>query len=126
MRQGVVRRVVLLITCAFFSGCLLNSVHSITTAPPAKSDAAHAIVVIGVGLDVAWPFSEFPVVLDEYSAEKQGITGTCFHYNRVEITRPSNPAKIAYFAYEFRRTFTCTAGATQTPSSCRHLRGAPS
>jgi hypothetical protein len=98
MRPGAVHWVVLLVACAFVPGCLLNSVHSITA--PVKPDADHAIVVIGVGLDVAWPFSEFPLVLDEYSAERRGITGTCFHYNRIEITRPSNPANIAYFAFD--------------------------
>jgi hypothetical protein len=90
----------LLMTCAIIPGCLLNSVHLITTAPRTKPDSGHAIVVIGFGLEVPWPFTAFPLVLDEYSAEKQGITGTCFHYNRIEITRPSSPAKIAYIAYE--------------------------
>jgi hypothetical protein len=100
MRRGVLHWMALIITCAVIPGCLLNSVHPITTAPRTKPDSAHAVVVIGVGLDVAWPFTEFPLVLDEYSAEKQGITGTCFHYNRIETTRPSSPAKIAYLAYE--------------------------
>lgn len=89
-----------MITCAFIPGCLLNSVRPITTAPPTRPDSAHSIVVIGVGLDAAWPFAALVLVFDEYSAGKQGITGTCFHYNRIEATRPSNSAKIAYFAYE--------------------------
>jgi hypothetical protein len=62
MRRGVVRWTALLITCAVIPGCLLNSVHQITTAPRTKPDSAHAIIVIGVGLDVAWPFTELPVV----------------------------------------------------------------
>jgi hypothetical protein len=78
-------------------------------------------VVIGIGLDVAWPFTEFPLVLDEYSAEKQGITGTCFHYNRIETTRPSSPAKIAYLAYEVPANIYVYSGrnanATLAPSS---------
>jgi hypothetical protein len=40
------------------------------------------------------------LIFDEYSAEKRGISGTCFHYNRIEATHPSTPAKIAYLAYE--------------------------
>ncbi len=121
MRRSRLQWMALLTTCAFIPGCLLNSVHPITTAPRTKPDSAHAIVVIGVGLEVAWPFTEFPLVLDEYSAEKQGITGTCFHYNRIEITRPSNPAKIAYFAYEVPANIYVYSGrnanATLAPSS---------
>jgi len=100
MRRGFLHWTSLLIACAFITGCLLNSVHPITTAPQTKPDSAHAIIVIGVGLEAAWPFTEFPLVLDEYSADKQGITGTCFHYNRIEITRPSSPAKVVYLVYE--------------------------
>jgi hypothetical protein len=121
MRRGVLHWLALLIACAVIPGCLLNSVHPITTAPRTKPDSAHAIVVIGVGLDVAWPFTEFPLVLDEYSAEKQGITGTCFHYNRIETARPSSPAKIAYLAYEVPENIYVYSGrnanATLAPSS---------
>lgn len=121
MRPAVLHWTTLLITCAVIPGCLLNSVHSITTALRTKPDAAHAIVVIGVGLDVAWPFREFPLVLDEYSDEKQGITGTCFHYNRIESTRRSGPAKIAYLAYEVPANIYVYSGrnanATLAPSS---------
>jgi hypothetical protein len=100
MRRGVLQWMALLNTCTVIPGCLLNSVHPTTTALRTKPDSAHAIVVIGVGLDVAWPFAEFSLILDEYSAEKHGITGTCFHYHRIEATRLSTPAKIAYLAYE--------------------------
>jgi hypothetical protein len=53
-----------------------------------------------MGLDVAWPYTEFALTLDEYSVEKQNITGNCFHYNRIDATRPSIPAKVIYLAYE--------------------------
>jgi hypothetical protein len=90
----------LLIACALITGCLLNSVHRITAAPRTKPDSGHAIVVIGVGLDAIWPYREFAFTLDEYSVEKQSSTGNCFHYNRIDATRPSTPAKITYLAYE--------------------------
>jgi hypothetical protein len=121
MRRGVLHRLALLIACAAIPGCLSNSVHPITTAPRTKPDSAHAIVVVGVGIDVAWPFTAFTLVLDEYSAEKQGITGTCFHYNRIETTRPSSPAKLAYLAYEVPENIYVYSGrnanATLAPSS---------
>jgi hypothetical protein len=100
MRQGAQRWFGLLVVCAVSPGCLLNSVHSITRAPRTKPDAAHAIVVIGMGLDVTWPYTEFQLTLFEYSVEKQSITGNCFHYNRIEATRPSIPAKVTYLAFE--------------------------
>ena len=100
MRRGVQRWVGLLFVCAFIPGCLLNSVHSISRAPRMKPDSAHALVVIGMGLDETWPSSEFHLTFPEYSVEKRKITGNCFHYNRIEATVPSNPAKVRYFAFE--------------------------
>jgi len=100
MRQGAQRGIGLLVVCAFISGCLLNSVHSISRAPRTKPDRAHAIVVIGIGSDVTWPYSEINLTFPEYSVEKQSITGNCFHYNRIEATRPSIPARITYLAFE--------------------------
>jgi len=82
----------LLATCAIIPGCLVNSVHSITTAPRTGADAAHAIVVIGVKDSV--------VIMDEYSVKTQDISGNCYHYNRIEATNPSSPGKVTYFAYE--------------------------
>jgi hypothetical protein len=119
----------LIITSVVIPGCMLNSVHPIITAPRTKPDSARAIVVIGVGLDVPWPFAEFPLVLDEYSAEKQAITGTCFHYNRIEILRPPSPAKIMYLAYEVPASIYVYSGrnahAMLAPSSLGHAFIAP-
>lgn len=100
MRQGARRWIGLLVVCAFIPGCLLNSVHSISRAPRTKPDKAHAIVVIGMGLDVTWPYSESNLTFPDYSVEKQSITGNCFHYNRIEAARPSIPAKVTYLAFE--------------------------
>jgi hypothetical protein len=100
MGQGPLRRIGLLIVCAFISGCIMNSVRSITRAPRTKPDAAHAIVVIGMGLDGPWPYKAFQLTFPEYSVEKQSITGNCFHYNRIEAARPSEPSKVTYLAFE--------------------------
>lgn len=100
MRRGLQRWIGLFFVCAFIQGCLLNSVHSISRAPRTKPDRAHAIVVIGMGLDVTWPYSEFQLTFPEYSVERQSITGNCFHYNRIEATRPSIPAKVTYLAFQ--------------------------
>ena len=99
MKRAVLLRIALLVVCAIIPGCLLNSVHSITGASRTKPDAAHAIVVIGVGLDATWPYAEFQSTFPEYSVEKERITGNCFHYNRIEATRPPNPAKVTYLAF---------------------------
>jgi hypothetical protein len=68
--------------------------------PPTKPDSSHAIVVIGMGLDTTWPYPAFELTFPEYSAAKQSITGNCFHYNRIEATRPPTPAKVTYLAFE--------------------------
>lgn len=73
--------------------------------PPGHRSAAdeirlHAIVVIGVGLDAAWPFAAFSLSFDEYLVENQNIAGNCLRYNHIAVTRPSRPAKVAYFGYK--------------------------
>lgn len=100
MRGGVLQWMALLVVCAIIPGCLLNSVHSITRASRTRPDEAHAVVVIGIGLDEAWPYTEFQWTFPEYSVEKQRITGDCFHYDRIEATRPSVPAKVTYLAFQ--------------------------
>ena len=90
----------LLIVCLSISGCLLNTVRPIKYSLPEKPDSSHSIVVIGVGLDVQWPYKEFSPVLDEYSLKRQDLTGNCFFYNRIEVTRPSAPAPVTYFVFE--------------------------
>jgi hypothetical protein len=100
VRRGVPQWIALLVACVVIPGCLLNSVHQLKSAPRTKPDAAHAIVVIGVSVAVAWPYPEFPLSLDEYSIEKRDITGNCFHYNRIDAVGPSSPTKVTYFAYE--------------------------
>jgi hypothetical protein len=128
MRQRTQRWIGLLIVCAVISGCLMNSVHSITRAPRTKPDAAHAIVVIGMGLDVTWPYTEFQLTFPEYSVEKQSITGNCFHYNRIEATRPSIPAKVTYLAFEVPANvyvYFDNSNAPLTPSPIGHAFIAP-
>lgn len=131
MKRGAQRWIGLLFVCAFIPGCLLNSVHSISRAPRTKPDRAHAIVVIGIGLDETWPHSEFQLTFPEYSIEKRGITGNCFNYNRIEATVPSNPAKIRYFAFEVPANayaYLSTLGlvdANRAPSPVGHAFIAP-
>jgi hypothetical protein len=99
IKAEVLRRMALLVACAGIPGCLINSVHAITKAPRTKPDSAHAIVVIGIGVDVVSPLAEFGLALDEYSVDKQNITGNCFHYNRIEAAHPSNASKVVYLVY---------------------------
>ncbi len=107
----------------------MNSVHQITTAPRARPDAAHAIVVIGIGLDATWPYTAFDLILDEYSVPRQSSTGNCFHYNRIEAIVPSTPANITYLAYEVpANAYVYSArnvNANLAPSSTGHAFVAP-
>jgi hypothetical protein len=92
--------IALLVTCVIIPGCLLNAVHPITRVPRQQPDSAHAIVVIGLGLDAVLPFAEFAVTLDEYSVKKRDISGNCFHYNRIDATRMASVGNVAYFAFD--------------------------
>jgi hypothetical protein len=80
------------------SGCLLNSVSKISHKTGVA--AGQSIVVIGLGLDAAWPYTGFALSLDEYSLEKSRTTGNCFHYNHINAEIPPAPASIRYFAYK--------------------------
>jgi hypothetical protein len=100
MRTGFARLMGIVVACLTLPGCLQNAVHSVTEARQMSPDSAHAIVVIGIGLDAAWPFAGFSLALDEYSVEKQDITGNCFRYNHIAATLPSSPANVTYFAYK--------------------------
>lgn len=126
MRRGVPQCMALLVVFAIIPGCLLNSVHSITRAPRTKPDAGYAIVVIGIGLDVRWPYSEFQLTFPEYSVEKQKITGNCFHYNRIEAARPSIPATVTYQAFEVpANAYVYVNGTSLSPSAIGHAFVAP-
>jgi hypothetical protein len=94
-----VKVIAVLILCASVSGCLQNNVERITGPRLAHTDSTHAIVVVGIGLDAAWPAKAFSLSLDAYSLEKRDISGNCFRYNHIEATRPPNPAQVTYFAY---------------------------
>ena len=99
MRAGFLRLMAFVVVCVTVPGCLQNSVQRVTDTRRAHPDSAHSIVIVGVGLEAAWPFAAFSLALDEYSFEKHDITGNCFRYNHIEATRASNPAKVTYFAY---------------------------
>jgi hypothetical protein len=80
------------------SGCLLNSIHQVhyrTSIEPWE-----AIVVVGVGLQAPWNYAGYSVSLDEYSLEKQKITGNCFHYNHIKATISSGQRDVKYFAFQ--------------------------
>ncbi len=100
MRAGLLGLIALVVICVTIPGCLHNSVQRVTEPRRAHPDSAHSIVVVGVGLDAAWPFAAFSLALDEYSFEKHDITGNCLRYNHIEATRASTPAKVTYFAYK--------------------------
>ena len=100
MQPNHLKIATLLFACLIIGGCLLNTVRPINHDIPEKPDSNHSIIVIGVGLDVPWPYKQFSTVLDEYSLKKMDFTGNCFLYNRIEVTRPSAPASVRYFVFE--------------------------
>ena len=100
MRRIVFQSTAVLFACTLASGCLLNSVRPVTAGAALQPDSSHAIVVIGMGFEAPWQYPQFQLTLPEYSVQKQGTAGTCFHYNRIDVVLPSNSAKRAYRVYK--------------------------
>jgi hypothetical protein len=124
----LVRWIVALAMSAVTSGCLLNSVRPITRAPISKPGAAHAIVVIGIGLDAKYPYPKFGLTFPEYSVAQQRITGNCFLYNRIEVSRPADPASVTYQVFEVPANayvYLDLAAAHLTPSTTERAFIAP-
>jgi len=100
MRAGFLRLIAVMVVCLTIPGCLQNSVRQVTETRHAHPDSIHSLVVLGVGLEAAWPAQAFSLGLDEYSFEKHDIAGNCFRFNHIEATRPPNLGKVTYFVYE--------------------------
>jgi hypothetical protein len=96
--RPLTRRLVFLATGAL-TGCVVNAVK------PLDASASHvrsgdAIVVVGVTMDGPWPQRQFGVILDQYDADKQLITGDCLSYNRLEAIVPVAPAPTRFLAFD--------------------------
>jgi len=86
---------------AGLSGCmLLNNVVRITETEAAVPDINRSVVIFGIGVEGAWEYPRFAVVLDEYDTERQSITGNCWRYNKMEASVPKGSRAVQRFAFE--------------------------
>ena len=86
---------------AGLSGCmLLNSVVQIHETKAAVPDINRSVVVFGIGVEGAWEYPRFAVVLDEYDIERQSITGNCWRYNKMQASVPKDSKTVRLFAFE--------------------------
>jgi hypothetical protein len=86
---------------AGLSGCmLLNNVVRIAETEAAAPDINHSVVIFGIGVEGAWKYPRFAVVLDEYDIERQSITGNCWRYNKMEASVPKDSRAVQRFAFE--------------------------
>jgi hypothetical protein len=83
-------------------GCLLNNVAELSPQETNAPSRGRAIAVYGVGLEGHWRYPKFAVTLDEYSAERQSITGGCWRYNHMKAVVPSDSKRVEHFAFEVR------------------------
>ncbi|MBR7800473.1 hypothetical protein [Undibacterium fentianense] len=92
---------VLLSMLASLQGCmLLNNVDTISKEKVIAPSLYRGIAIVGVALEADWPYPQFSISLDEYSVEKQAITGNCWRFNRMTASVPKEVKSVHYFAFE--------------------------
>lgn len=86
---------------ASLQGCLLlNNVDTISKEKVIRPKANRGIAIVGVAVEAEWPYPQFSISLDEYSIEKQAITGNCWRFNRMTASVPKEAKSAHYFAFE--------------------------
>lgn len=86
---------------ASLSGCMLS--NSVVRIPETKVEApgiSRSVVIFGVGVEGAWEYPRFAIVLDEYDIERQSITGNCWRYNKMEAFVQKDSKAVQRFAFE--------------------------
>lgn len=93
------RRLLCMLAClASLAGCTLNSNRPLPFGdPPARG---RAVLVYGIGLEVKWDWSAFPLDLASYDIDRQEIGGNCFFFNRTEARIPAAPAGLHFVAFD--------------------------
>lgn len=102
VRKAVTLSVIVSII-SILPGCLgLNDVSMVSTysfdRPMPK--AGRAIVVFGIGVEGQWDYLQFGTVMDEYSIERQAITGNCWRYNNMRASVTAIAGTRQYFVFD--------------------------
>ena len=108
--RWTVHLLVSITTIALLSGCLaLNDVNQISTdrftRPTPKP--GRALVMYGGGGEEqgSWSYPRFGVALDEYSVERQAITGNCWRFNRMFASVTAISGTREYFLFDVQPGF---------------------
>lgn len=80
------------------AACTINSVDLLPAGGLASGN--RAVIVYGVKVEGAWPYTGFHVQIAEYDVVKQNITGNCFRFNRAEASVSPVPGAVRYFAFD--------------------------
>jgi hypothetical protein len=99
--RNLIQKMLLAFVMISLHGCLLlNNVIPIPNDKVTMPSDDRAIAIYGVALESDWPYPQFSISLDEYSMEKQAITGNCWRFNRMNATVPKTRTSVQYFAFE--------------------------
>ena len=80
------------------AACTINSIDLLPAGGLASGN--RAVIVYGVKVEGAWPYTGFEVQIAEYDVAKQNITGNCFRFNRAEARVSPVPGAVRYFAFD--------------------------
>jgi hypothetical protein len=96
----MMRAIVAALLLEALQGCVLNSVMQLDPGEQPAPGPYRAIAVYGLGVEGAWRYPEFAIVLDEYNPRDKRITGGCFLYNRMEAAVPTKAREVRQFAFD--------------------------
>lgn len=103
-RPVALRMLRLLITATMLvslAGCLmLNDVTPLSIRQDLTPNSRRSVVIYGIGIEEAWGYPQFAVALDEYSVQRQSITGNCWRFNRMQATVPGTLGTVQHFAFD--------------------------
>jgi hypothetical protein len=97
----LIKTLVILTMLSSLQGCLLlNNVDAIHHAKMINPKQDRGIAIVGVAVEGVWNYPQFSLSLDEYSLEKQAITGNCWRFNRMTASVPKETKSLQYFAFD--------------------------
>lgn len=99
-----------LLLLASLSGCVSNGVVRLQKAEVAPPSATRAVVIFGIGVEAAWEYPQFGIVIDEYDIKRQAITGNCWRYNRMNASVPNDSRVVNFFAFEINPGYFSLSG----------------
>lgn len=96
-----IKKLVIVTMLISLQGCLLlNNVDAIPHAKVINPKQDCGIAIVGLAVEGVWNYPRFSLSLDEYSLEKQAITGNCWRFNRMTASVPKEAKSLQYFTFD--------------------------